>query len=54
MLYYYDNYSIRKSILLGYKVLELKIVSSGKISPGTFKEGDLKLFKKSVLKDLRL
>ena len=40
--------------LLGYKVLELKIVSFWKISLGSFKEGDLKLLKKFVFKDLLL
>ena len=39
-----------KGILLGYKVLELRIVILGKISLGTFKKGDLKLFNKFVLK----
>ena len=36
--------------LLGYKVLELKIVSFGKISLGSFKEVDLKLFNKDILR----
>ena len=54
MLYYYDNSSRKKAILLGYEVLELNIVSFDKISSGSFKVGDLKLFKKSVFKDLRL
>ena len=40
--------------LLGYKVLELKIVSWGKISLESLKEGDLKLFSKFVLKDIVL
>ena len=40
--------------LLGYKVLELKIVSFWKISLGSFKEGDLKLFNKFVFKDILL
>ena len=40
----------RKGILLGYKVLELRIVCFGKISLGTFKEGDLELFNKFALK----
>ena len=40
--------------LLGYKVLELKIVSFGKISLGSFKEGVLKLFYKFVFKDILL
>ena len=40
--------------LLGYKLLELKIVSFGKISHGSFKVGDLKLFNKFVFKDLVL
>ena len=40
--------------LLGYKVLELKIVSFGKISLVSFKEGDLKLLNKFVFKDLLL
>ena len=37
--------------LLGYKVLELKLFSFGKISLRSFKEGDLKLFNKFVFKD---
>ena len=40
--------------LLGYKVLELKIVSFWKISLGSFKEGDLKLFNKFIFKDILL
>ena len=40
--------------LLGYKVLELKTVGFGKISLESFKEGDLKLFNKSVFKDILL
>ena len=40
--------------LLGYKVLESKIVSFWKILLGSFKEGDLKLFNKSVFKDILL
>ena len=40
--------------LLGYKVLGLKIVSFGKISYRSFKEGDLKLFNKFVFKDMIL
>ena len=40
--------------LLCYKVLELKIVSFGKISLVSFKEGDLKLLNKFVFKDLLL
>ena len=40
--------------LLGYKVLELKIVSFGKISLGSFKEGDLKLLNKFVFRDILL
>ena len=40
--------------LLGFKVLELKIISFGKISLGSFKEGDLKLFNKFVFKDIVL
>ncbi len=41
----------RKGFLLGYEVLELRIVSLGKISLGNCKEGDLKLFNKFVLKN---
>ena len=41
----------RKVILLAYKVLELRIVSFGKISLERFKEGDLKLFNKFVFKN---
>ena len=37
--------------LLGYKVLEFKIDSLRGISLGSFKEGDLKLFNKFVLKN---
>ena len=44
----------RKVILLGYEVLELRIISFGKISFGSFKEGDLKLFNKFVFKDIVL
>ena len=44
----------RKLNILGYKVLEFKIVSLGKISFGSFKEGDLKLFNKFVFKDILL
>ena len=40
--------------LLGYKVLELKIVSFGKISLGSFKEVDFKLLNKFVFKDILL
>ena len=40
-----------KAILLGYKVLELKIVSLGKILLVNSREGDLKLFNKFVFKD---
>ena len=40
--------------LLGYKVLELKIVSFGKISLGSLKEGDLKLSSKFVFKNIVL
>ena len=36
--------------LLGYKVLELKIICFGKILLGSFKEGDLKLFNKVILR----
>ena len=38
----------RKVILLGYKVLELKIVIFWKISLGSFKKGDLKLLNKLI------
>ena len=44
----------RKVILLGYKVLELKIVSLGEISLGSSKEGNLKLFNRFVFKDIVL
>ena len=44
----------RKVILLGYKFLELKIVSLGKISLGGFKEGDFKLFNKFVFREIVL
>ena len=54
MISYYENPSIRKEILLGYKVLELKIVSFVKITLGCFKRGDLKLFNKKFFKDLGL
>ena len=40
--------------LLCYKVLELKIISFGKISLGSFKEGDLRLFNKFVFKEIEL
>ena len=40
--------------LLGYKVLEFKIVSFGKISLRSFKKGDLKLFNKFIFKDILL
>ena len=40
--------------LLGYKVLELKIVFLGKISLRSFKESDLKLFNKFVCEDILL
>ena len=36
--------------LLGYKVLELKIICFGKILLGSFKEGDLKLCNKVILR----
>ena len=45
MVSYYENSLIRKEILLGYKVLELKIVSFVKITLGYFKKCELKLFK---------
>ena len=38
--------------LLSYKILELKIVGFGKISLGSIKEVDLKLFNKFVFKDI--
>ena len=38
----------RKVILLGYKVLELRIFSLREISIGIFKAGDLKVFNKFV------
>ena len=44
----------RKVILLGYKVLELKIVGFGKILLGSLKESDLKLFSKFIFKDILL
>ena len=40
--------------LLGYKVLELEIISFGKISLGSFKSPSLKLFNKFVFKDILL
>ena len=40
--------------LLGYKVLEFKIVSFVKISLRSFKKGDLKLFNKFIFKDILL
>ena len=40
--------------LLSYKVLELKIISFWKISLGSFKEGDLRLFNKFVFKEIEL
>ena len=40
--------------LLVYKVLELKVFSFWKISLGSFKEGDLKLFNKFVFKEILL
>ena len=49
-----DMQSRRKVNLLVNKVLELKIVSFGKISLGSSKEGDLKLFNKFVFKDIVL
>tara|TARA_Y100001968_G_C19284538_1_gene680961 strand:+ start:264 stop:860 length:597 start_codon:yes stop_codon:yes gene_type:complete len=49
-----DRRFIGKLNLLGYKVLELKIVSFWEISLGSFKEGDLKLFNKFVFKDILL
>ena len=53
MLSYYENPSIRKEILLGYKVLGLKINKLG-IIPGCFKKGNLKLFNKKFFRDLGL
>jgi len=44
--------SRRKVNLLVNKVLVLKKVSFGKISLESFKEGDLKLFNKFVIKDI--
>lgn len=44
----------RKVILFGYKVLELKKVTFGKISLVSFKEVDLRLFNKFVFKDIVL
>jgi len=49
-----DRQFREKLNLLGYKVLELKIVSFGKISLGSFKESYLKLFNKFVFKDILL
>ena len=46
MISYYENSSIRKEILLGYKVLELKIFILGKIILECFKKVDLNLFNK--------
>ena len=43
-----------KVISLGDKVLEFKIVGFEKLSLGSYMEGDLKLFNKFVIKDLRL
>ena len=54
MISYYENSSRRKEILLGYKLLELKIVSFGKITLGCFNKGDFKLFNKNFFKDLVL
>ena len=54
MFSHYDYLSRRKAILLGYKVLELKLVNFGKSSLESFKKGELKLFYKFVFKDLRL
>ena len=54
MISYYENSSKRKEILLGYKVLGLKIVSFGKTILGCLKRGDLKLFNKKFFKDLSL
>ena len=51
MLSYYDYLSRRKVILLGYKVLELKLVGFGKLSLESFKKGDLKLLYKFIFKD---
>ncbi len=49
-----DNQFRRKLNLLDYKALELKIVSLGKISFRSFKEGDLKLFNKFIFKGISL
>ena len=46
MISYYKNSLRGKEILLGYKVLELKIVGFGKLSFESFNKGDLKLFNK--------
>ena len=54
MLSYYENSSRRKEILLGYKLLELKIFSFGKITLGFYNKGDFKLFNKNFFKDLVL
>ena len=45
---------IGKFNLLGYKFLDLKVISFAKISLGRFKEGDLKLFHKFIFKDIEL
>ena len=51
----YSNRQFRRKLdLLGYKVLKLKIISIGKLSLGSFKESDFKLFNKSVFQYLRL
>ena len=49
-----DNQFRGKLNLLGYKVLELKRLSFGKISLGSFKEGDFKLLNKFFFKDILL
>jgi len=41
MISYYENSSMRKENLVGYKVLELKIVSFRKTTLGCFKKGNL-------------
>ena len=45
---------IGKFNLLGYKFLDLKVISFAKILLGRFKEGDLKLFHKFIFKDIEL
>ena len=52
MLSCYNHSSIKKVILLGYEVLELKLVIFENLSIESFKEGNLKLFNKKFFNDL--